>query len=226
MKPFAFTRRGGFKLLLLASAISWQGPAQAGAYEDFFQGIKQDNGRLITHLLQRGMDPNTMDPSGVPALVVALKDTSYEVATVLIHWPGTRVEARNPADESPLMLASLNGELALCELLISKGAHVNKTGWTALHYAATHGHIGVMNLLLNAHAYIDAESPNGTTPLMMAAKYGTGQAVKLLLDAGADSTVKNSIGLTALDFAQRADRVDAIAILEPVARALQPKGSW
>ena len=211
---------------MLACANLLAAPAKAGAYEDFFQGIKQDNGRLITHLLQKGIDPNSVDPSGVPGLIVAVKDTSYEVATVLINWPGTRVEARNAADESPLMLASLNGALTLCQLLISKGAHVNKTGWTPLHYAATHGHLEVMNLLLEAHAYIDAESPNGTTPLMMAAKYGPGQAVNLLLDAGADSTLRNAMNLTALDFAKRADRVDAIDVLEAVARTLQPKGSW
>jgi len=41
-----------------------------------------------------------------------------------------------------------------------------------------------MMLLLDEHAYIDAASPNGTTPLMMAAHYGTPSAVKLLLEAG------------------------------------------
>ena len=61
-----------------------------------------------------------------------------------------------------------------------------------------------MELLLENHAYIDAESPNGTTPLMMAAHYGTPAAVKLLLEAGADPTLKNQLGLTAIDFARRA----------------------
>ena len=41
---------------------------------------------------------------------------------------------------------------------------------------------------------------------MMAAHYGTPAAVKLLLEAGADPTLKNQLGLTAIDFADRGDR--------------------
>jgi uncharacterized protein len=83
-----------------------------------------------------------------------------------------------------------------------------------------------MNLLLEEHAFIDAESPNGTTPLMMAAHYGTPEAVKLLLEAGADVAMKNQLGLTAVDFAQRANRRDAAELIAASARAAQPRGKW
>ena len=46
----------------------------------------------------------------------------------------------------------------------------------------------MMRLLLEESAYIDATSPNGTTPLMMAARYGSPEAVKLLLEEGAEPT--------------------------------------
>ena len=45
-------------------------------------------------------------------------------------------------------------------------------GWSALHYAATNGHVQMMRLLLDNNAYLDAEAPNGNTPLMMAAQAG------------------------------------------------------
>src|SRR4029079_2040883 len=109
---------------------------------------------------------------------------------------------------------------------IERDADVNKTGWTPLHYAATNGHLPVIELLLENHAYIDAESPNGTTPLMMAAHYGTPAAVKLLLDSGADPTLKNQLGLTALDFAFRGERKDAAALIAAAVRSARPKGKW
>ena len=107
-----------------------------------------------------------------------------------------------------------------------KDADVNKPGWAPLHYAASYSQLEVMHLLIEHSAYLDAASPNGTTPLMMAAKYGNASAVKLLLEAGADPTVKNELALTALDFADQAQRFDSAAIISAFIRGRQPKGSW
>ena len=200
--------------------------SQAGSYEDFFRAIKRDDPNTINTLLNRGFDANTVNPAGEQGLLIAVREGSFKVVTVLLNWPPTQAEVRSAQDESPLMLAALQGLTELCLKLIAKGADVNKPGWAPLHYAATHGHLDVMNLLLEHHAYIDAESPNGTTPLMMAASYGTPAAVKLLLDAGADPLLKNIQSLSALDFAQRASRQDSVEIIASFIRAQQPKGSW
>jgi ankyrin repeat protein len=112
------------------------------------------------------------------------------------------------------MLAALKGYLPLVQKLVANDADVNKTGWTPLHYAASGGHVPVIAHLLDHSAYIDAESPNGTTPLMMAAMYGSPEAVKHLIQAGADLTIKNQLGLTALDFANRGQRQNAKELIE------------
>ncbi|OIP14656.1 MAG: hypothetical protein CO105_12395 [Comamonadaceae bacterium CG_4_9_14_3_um_filter_60_33] len=198
----------------------------AGSYDDFFTAIKHDDAGQISALLNRGFDPNTVDPTGSAALIVAIQNASFKVTQALINHPKIKVEVRNAADESPLMLAALKGENLLCQGLIQKGAEVNKTGWAPLHYAATNGHLEVMQLLLAHYAYIDAASPNNTTPLMMAAHYGTPDSVKLLLDAGADPMLRNDLGLTAIDFANRANRADSANIIAAFVRNRQPKGSW
>lgn len=200
--------------------------ASAGSYEDFFIAIKQDNPSAIRSLLQRGFDANTLDPSGVHGLMLALNEPSLKAAQVLVEWPKTKVETRNLADESPLMIAALRGHIEIARRLIERDADVNKTGWTPLHYASTHGHLEIMRLLLDNHAYIDAESPNKTTPLMMAASYGTPAAVKLLLDAGADPSLRNMQGLSAIDFAQRTGRTDVVELIAAAIRGAQPKGRW
>lgn len=215
-----------FRYVLYLAVFIGFSIAKAGSYDDFFTAIRIDDEATMSALLARGFDPNTVDAKGQPGLVLAMKETSIKVARVLINSPKTHVEARSPADESALMLAALNGELALCQLLIQKNADVNKPGWAPLHYAATNGHLEVMQLLLEENAYIDAASPNGTTPLMMAAMYGTPSAVKLLLEAGADPTLKNIQGLSALDFANRGSRKDSAEIVSAFLRGRQPKGSW
>ena len=61
---------------------------------------------------------------------------------------------------------------------------------------------------------------------MMAAMYGNTSTLKLLLDEGADPTLKNQLGLTAVDFAQRADRKEMVELIGAAIRARQPKGKW
>jgi len=200
--------------------------ASAGSYEDFFSAIQRDDANAVTQLLARGFDPNTMDLTGQNGLYLALREPSLKAAGILVDWPKTDVNMLNAQGESALMMAALKGHLDIAARLIQKGADVNKTGWAPLHYAASHGHLAIMSLLLDNHAYIDAESPNGTTPLMMAALYGTAAAVKLLLEAGADPLLKNQQGLTAINFAQRASRAEAVEIIAAFVRSRQPKGKW
>jgi uncharacterized protein len=186
----------------------------AGTYDDFFRAIVGDDARSVQTLLQRGFDANTVNPDGLPALMLALRVPAPKVADLLISWPQTQVEVRNAQDESPLMLAALRGQLDLVKKLVDRDADVNKTGWTPLHYAASGGHVPVIEFLLEHSAYIDAESPNGTTPLMMAAMYGSPEAVKHLIQAGADLQIKNGANMTALDFAQRGNRPNNIELMQ------------
>ena len=215
-----------FKNFFYLAIASWFSVANSGSYEDFFRAIKSDNGSAVASLLTRGFDANTLDPQGFHGLFLAVQEPSPKVADVLIRWPKTNVESRTVKDESPLMLAALRGHLELVKKLIDRGADVNKTGWTPLHYAATNGHLEIINLLLEKHAYIDAESPNGTTPLMMAAHYGSAAGVKLLLEAGADASLKNQLGMTAIDFANKANRREAAEMIAAVRRGQQPRGKW
>lgn len=213
-----------FAVYLLVSA--WFSVAVAGSYEDFFGAIRQDDDKTVADLLRRGFDPNTPSPDGLTGLYLALREPAPKVAQVLVEWPTTKVETRTAKDENPLMMAALKGQTAVARRLIERDADVNKPGWAPLHYAATGGHLDVMQLLLEHYAFIDAQSPNGTTPLMMAAMYGSTEAVKLLLDAGADTAMKNQLGMTALDFAIKGNRPDAAALIRQAVQRTQPPGNW
>lgn len=224
------SRRRTLAWLALAAASPLARLAHAGAYEDFFKAIELDNGAAVTHLLRRGFDPNALDPRGQPALVLALRDDSRKAAAALIAAKDLRVEERNAKDESALMMAALRGNLPAARALIELDADINKTGWTPLHYAASGTSpdaVAMVKLLLEESAYIDAASPNGTTPLMMAVRYGQGDVARLLVEEGADPTLKNQLGLTALDFARQADRADMVELVTQSVRRRQPsQGKW
>lgn len=213
---------GGLLGLLLLGSVTL---GHAGSYDDFFSAIRRDDAPLIASLLQRGFDPNTRNPAGLPGLYLALREPSLKAAMVLIDWPATDLNASTDKGETPLMIAALDNRLAIARRLIERGADVNQTGWTPLHYAATKGHLEMIALMLEQHAYIDAESPNGSTPLMMAASYGTPSAVKLLLEEGADPLLKNQQGLSAIDFASRAARPEVAELIAAFARG-KTRGKW
>ena len=191
------------KIYLVVLACHLLTPAYAGSYKDFFTYIDSDRAQEIEILLAKGFDPNTVNEEGVPALILAAQKKSFNAIAVLVKDKKTNLNVISKESENTLMLAAIQNQIDLAKLLIEQGAEVNKPGWTALHYAATKGHIDIMRLLIEHSAYLDAESPNGTTPLMMAAYYGTPQAVKLLLEEGADPLVKNKLGLSAMDFAKQ-----------------------
>lgn len=191
------------KLVYLVVFIGFSS-VNAGSYEDFFRALERDQADEMQALLVRGFDPNSPNPQGQPALIYAMQRGANKAVSLLMNWPSSNLSIKNPQNETPLMLAAINNQMDLAKVLIIRGADVNQAGWTPLHYAASKGHVEMMRLLMEHHAYLDAESPNGTTPLMMAAHYGSPLATKLLLEEGADPRLKNKLGLSAWDFANKA----------------------
>jgi hypothetical protein len=196
--------------VLAVMSLGCASVARAGAYEDFFRAVRLDDARTVRALLARGLDPNSPDEKGDPALVIALRDGSLEVALALLERPDLKVDAVNAADENALMMAALRGHIDWVQRLLERGAKVNREGWTPLHYAVSGSGTRIVSLLLDKGALIDARSPSQSTPLMMAAGYGAIDSADLLLRRGADPKARNDRDLTAADFARRAGR-DALA---------------
>lgn len=105
---------------------------------------------------------------------------------------------------SPLMTASIRGQLEIVRLLLAYGAkpdfRVKEVGvycQTALMLAAGEGHVPIVRLLLKNGADPKAKSLDETA-LLNAAKRGRTEICKLLLDAGADIHDGESRGLSPL----------------------------
>jgi ankyrin repeat protein len=87
----------------------------------------------------------------------------------------------------------------------------NADGYTALNFAALHGHKESVFLLLHHDANPEAMDKEGNTPLMQAAKYGHLDIVKMLLEKNAKINVENTKSKdTAIDFAMRNMHKDVV----------------
>lgn len=188
--------------------------ARAGAYEDFFKAVEFDDPSTVNRLLRAGFDVNSPSPKGQHPLFLALQSGSNRVVEALIVAPDLKFDRPNENGETPLMMAALKGTDRWAVRLIEMGAQINREGWAPLHYAASGPSTALVKVLLDRGAEVDAPSPNGTTPLMMAAGYGPEEAARLLLERKANAGLRNQRDLSAADFARRAGRESLAARLE------------
>lgn len=176
---------------------------KSDSYREWFEAVRIDDVRRVQSLLARGFDPNSVEPERFDtALILSVRLKSSKVFSALLQAPDVNLNARSLNGDTALMIAAYLPDIPRALALITKGVEINRPGWTALHYAAASGSLPIIQRLLDESAFIDAESPNKTTPLMMAARGGHGAVIKLLLEEGADPKLKNEADMTAADFAR------------------------
>jgi hypothetical protein len=164
------------------------------------------------------MDPNSVSEQGQSPLFLALRASSLQAADALMKHPALKAYQANAAGETALMMAALRGHIDAARRLVALGAAVHREGWAPVHYAATGPSTELLRFLLERGAPLNARSPNGSTPLMMAARYGPESSVDLLLAQGADRTLRNERELDASDFARLEGREKLAARLAATAR--------
>jgi ankyrin repeat protein len=183
--------------------------------DELINAVANDRVDEVKRLLARGMDADSVDANGETMLCIAAHNGYARVAQALL---AARAHPNTPNrfGDTPLMLAALKGDLDTVRVLQEGGAAVNRQGWTPLIYAATGGHDRVVEFLLLHGADIDAQSPNGTTALMMAIHEHHPDTARLLIDRGADVERRNQDGATALEWAKLGNENDLVKELRRV----------
>jgi hypothetical protein len=195
--------RGLFVALCLLAAQGW-----AAAPDPIAFGLAVERGdmRSVKGWLDEGMDPEHQAANIGTGLMVAAWNGNIEMMALFVAR-GANPRRANRNGEQPVQLAAWNGHQAAVKWLLERGAVLNRDGdnWGALHYAVFNGHDDLARELIARGAEVNARSPNGSTPLMLAAREGREDLTKVLLESGADPRSKNDWGDNALTLAMRYD---------------------
>ena len=172
----------------------------------FSWAIERGDVKKVKTWLDEGLDPEFQTSQLGSGLMIAAWHGNIEMMTLFIER-GANPRRANRNGEQPLQLAAWNGHMEAVKWLIEHGAALNREGnyWGALHYAIFNGHTELARFLVARGAEVNARSPNGSTPLMMAAREGREDLIKHLLESGADPRLKNDWGDNALALAMRYD---------------------
>jgi ankyrin repeat protein len=140
----------------------------------------------------------------------------------LAHFNSDSCTADDWYNNTPLILAAINGNVEVVRVLLDGGADVQRVSdkrYSALHQAAMNGHLEVCRLLLDRGAKVDAVGGQYKfTALHEAAIHGHLSVAKLLVERGADVRVKDVYGNTVAFTARSNGHTDVADWLDSVSR--------
>jgi ankyrin repeat protein len=190
---------------LLAAGVNMRVTDSRGR-NALFSAAESGNLVLLRALLEQGLDPMARDDHGELPVAAALRCGNPVVAECLLER--TADPASVVDDEgSTLLHKAAWGDVAGVARRLLDGYGIprevrDRAGRTAVHVAAYQGSCKMLKYLLGERsADVNAVDREGRTPLFSAAYDGNLRALKLLCEYGADRSVKDRNGLTALDFA-------------------------
>ena len=166
----------------------------------------------VRFLLERGPDLTLHEACAVGALGRAQE--------LLSGGQGGRLIDQHSGDGfTPLALACFFGHEPVAAWLINHGANVNLAANNPMQVAPVHAatagrHVGILKLLVESGADVNARQQQGFTPLHAAAQNGDAASLQLLLAHGADRTARAANDQTPLDLALQNGHGAAAEILE------------
>ncbi|HEX6999811.1 MAG TPA: ankyrin repeat domain-containing protein [Gammaproteobacteria bacterium] len=164
--------------------------------------------RLLQLLLEAGAEVDLALPEGETPLMLASRTSGVDAVRLLIEHGANVNVVEQWQGETPLMYAAAYDRGEVAAELIAAGADVNARtplttlperkpavryfveipsgGFTPVMFAARHGAVSALRVLVEAGADVDATTPEGFSPVVIALDNLHFDAAKVLVEAGAN----------------------------------------
>nr|CAD7460688.1 unnamed protein product [Timema tahoe] len=168
--------------------------------KSLYSAAKNGNTEKLISVLASGLNPNILFRECLMGSVLHLSSSSGHLNVVqILVQAGAQLDVLDRAQNTPLMLAVLEGKNEVVNFLIKAGASVmlkGMGGMTALHLATKSGNqqacqhiLAIPNL---PRDFIDTKDDGGWTPLVWAAEHSHAHIVEYLLSKRANPFVRDA----------------------------------
>lgn len=218
-------------IIILSIAFSFQACQAKSAQESIptnmtdksiIKAVENNDTSTVLAALKKGINVNMTDTKNRSLLLIATNNAHIEMAKILVQY---KADVNQQADnkDSAFLYAGASGQTELVQLYLNNGARFdifNRYNGTALIPACERGHVETVKLLANVKNYpINHVNRLGWTALMEAVVLGNGsekfqKIVQILKDAGADFSIPDNDGITALQHAQRRGFTEIVRIIQ------------
>lgn len=221
LTPLAMARSKGYAGIeaILRTAQATAEPSDPDAA--LLEAARAGDADRAASALRAGADLEARDSRGRTPLLLAAAADHLAVARLLLAL-GASVNAVDDQADTPVLVTGVSGSAAMLELMMVHGPDftiLNRFGGTALIPASERGHVDFVRFAVTTGIDIDHVNDLGWTALLEAVILGDGgkrhqQVVKILLDHGADRSIADRNGQTALQHAQASGYRRITALLE------------
>ena len=203
------------------------------------EAAERGHHKVLRTLVEFGADVNMLHNNGGTAILAAAVRRDLKTLKVLLEL-GANVDIENFDGWSARKWVLSESDPAFLEALgIAKHEHtevgmkvegsvvkdeaketrvmvspVGQAFWTVFMRASASGDIETVRRLIDDGVEINGQSPNGTTALMAAIKNGRSEIACELIELGADLTICDQDGLSAIQWAQKKGLTPFLSVLK------------
>ena len=171
----------------------------------------------VAAALRSGADIEARDERRRTALLIAATEDHVDVARLLVDL-GANPDALDDRHDTPWLVTGVTGSVAMLETLLPANPDLtirNRYGGISVIPASERGHVDYVRRVVQTDIDVNHVNDLGWTALLEAVILGDGsepyqQIVRILLDAGADPSIADNDGVTALQHAEQKGQ-DAVA---------------
>ena len=173
------------------------------------QAATRGDADAVAAALRAGADLEARDDRRRTALLLAVTGDHVDAARLLVAM-GADPDALDDRHDTPWLVTGVTGSVAMLEALLPAGPDLtirNRYGGISVIPASERGHVDYVRRVVRTGIDVNHVNDLGWTALLEAVILGDGgrrhqEIVRILLAAGADPTIADKNGVTALEHAR------------------------